>query len=396
MKKNVCVINYSDYYEDLRIRRAAESIAACPGYQVSVLALKKTERPQKYSLRGVDVTELNIAKYQGKSNLRYMISYFKFTMLALFACSKLQLKNSTDIVHVHNMPNFIIFSAIIPRLLGKRVILDVHDTLLETYEAKFAGSARGGLLAILKVFLMIEERLSFKMAHRIICVNQIQKEALVLRGIPSSKIVIVLNMPNLSSLNPRTCGSYSTGLNNHFNLVYHGTIAKRLGIDHAIRAVAQISAMIPHIAFHVIGGGDDMQAFIDLSRELHAEDHVYFSERIPFDELVGVLRKMDLCVVPNRKNAASELMLPVKLLDCVSLGIPVVAARLKTIEYYFSEDMLTFFEPDNVDSLAQAIGYAYRNQDIIKEKARSARQHLEQYSWERQESVLINLYRELS
>lgn len=104
---------------------------------------------------------------------------------------------------------------------------------------------------------------------------------------------------------------------------------------------------------------------------------------------------MDLGVVPNRKNAATELMLPVKLLECIALGIPVVAPRLKTIEYYFSDDMLFYFEPDNIDSLADAILYAYNNETERIKKAKNAKRFLEKYGWEKHKWDLINMYNQL-
>ena len=59
-------------------------------------------------------------------------------------------------------------------------------------------------------------------------------------------------------------------------------------------------------------------------------------------------RSMDLGVVGNRRSAAGDLMLPVKLLEYVSLGIPAVVPRLKTIEHYFSDDMVAYYEPEDV------------------------------------------------
>jgi glycosyltransferase involved in cell wall biosynthesis len=105
---------------------------------------------------------------------------------------------------------------------------------------------------------------------------------------------------------------------------------------------------------------------------------------------------MDLVVVPNRKNTATELMLPVKLLDSVALGIPVVVPRLKAIEYYFSDDMVFYFEPDNVDSLADTILYAYNNRDERIRKAENAKSFLEKYGWEKHKFDLINMYKSLS
>ena len=88
---------------------------------------------------GVLVQELDIAKYRGKSGANYILSYFRFTFLAFLECTKLLARKSLDVVHVHNMPNFLVFAGLIPLLAGKPIILDVHDTMVETYAAKFAG-----------------------------------------------------------------------------------------------------------------------------------------------------------------------------------------------------------------------------------------------------------------
>ena len=56
---------------------------------------------------------------------------------------------------------------------------------------------------------------------------------------------------------------------------------------------------------------------------------------------------MDAVVVPNRRNAATELMLPVKMMEGIALGLPVFAPRLKAIEHYFSGDQIFYFDPDD-------------------------------------------------
>jgi glycosyltransferase involved in cell wall biosynthesis len=95
---------------------------------------------------------------------------------------------------------------------------------------------------------------------------------------------------------------------------------------------------------------------IYLGRKLKIEDRIHFSQKnFPLEILPTLLKEMDLGVIPNRKNVATDLMLPVKLLEYEAIGIPVVAARLRTIEHYFSEDMMSYFEPEIVKSMASAI-----------------------------------------
>ena len=396
MKKNICMVAYTNYLSDARVRRAAETLAALPNYRVTVLVLRQSDTARTYELSDVTIQELNLSKYRGKSSAKYMLEYMKFLFLALWACTNRFLKGSLDAVHVHNMPNFLVFSAIIPRTFGKRVVLDVHDTLIETYASKFLESGTKTTHAILMRLLMFEESLSCRFASSIICVNHIQKKALTDRGIPNEKITVVLNAPD-----PRWFDSSKSLLDNDtvnspFRLVYFGTLTKRLGVDLAIRAVSALSGSIPDLEFHVIGDGEQRAEFLRLSESLGVEKNVCFYEKIyPVDELSQILQGMHLVIVPNRRNVATELMLPVKMLEGVALGIPIVAPRLKAIQYYFPDETVFYYEPGSVESLGHVIRQAYESKELRIAKAAKAREFLVEYGWERHRFELINLYNRL-
>jgi hypothetical protein len=153
---------------DTRVQREAKALVASSGKDVTVLTPKENEKPRTYLHDGVETHELNIDKYTGNSNCRYLISYLWFIVLAFLQCNRLLFRKSLDIVHVHNMPNALIFAAIIPYLCGKKIILDMHDTLPEIYSAKFGGKTKK---IILKKLLEIEESICCQMADKIICVN---------------------------------------------------------------------------------------------------------------------------------------------------------------------------------------------------------------------------------
>ena len=105
-----------------------------------------------------------------------------------------------------------------------------------------------------------------------------------------------------------------------------------------------------------------------------------------------MVRDMDLGIVPLESNPATELMLPVKLMECLSLGIPVVAPRLKAIRHYFTEDMLFFFEPGDVVSMEAAI-IAARDPEARRARVRNAQAFLEEYDWTVHRAAFLDLYR---
>jgi glycosyltransferase involved in cell wall biosynthesis len=182
----------------------------------------------------------------------------------------------------------------------------------------------------------------------------------------------------------------------HLNLVYHGTMAERLGVDLVIRAVARLQDRVPCARLHLWGHGDDLPQFQRLAQELNVQDRVFFEPKgFPLQELPGRLASMDVGVIGNRLNPACDLMLPVKLLEYVALGIPAVVPRLRTIEHYFTDDMVAYYEPENVESLADSIQRLWSQPKARERQAARARDFLERYGWERQGGELISFYQTL-
>jgi glycosyltransferase involved in cell wall biosynthesis len=391
MKKKICMIAYTSYPSDARVRREAETLAATGEFEVTFLALQEKDTATSYDMENVKIIELNTRKYRGHNKFKHLKSYMKFLFLAFRKCNSLLFTGELDIVHVHNMPNFLVLAGVLPRLFGKKMILDIHDSTPETYFARYGEKANKVLFKI----LCWEEAFCCKLVSKVICVNHVQRDVLVKRGVLLKKIAVSMNVPD-----PKWFRMSDTPKDNKqnkkLNIIYHGTIAKRLGIDLAIRAFAALCHNSCEMEFHIVGTGEGIDECTELSRLFGLDDHVHFSKKmLPLESLLDILKDMDLGIVANRDNAATELMLPVKLLEYVALGIPVVVPRLKAIEYYFTDDMVTYFEPESVDSLAHALQNLFNDDVRRKTQARKAKTFLERYGWETHRMDFISLYKNI-
>lgn len=386
---HVCMVAYSDYVFDARIRREAETLAAS-GFRVTCLKLRNGSTPEQYTLNGVQVCELGVAKYQGKSGAAYLRSYLRFLLEASVECIRRVRRRELDVVHVHNLPDFLVVAGLIPRLAGRKVVLDVHDSIPETFATKFSSASFAWKL------LCLEERLSALVAHRVICVNDPQRDTLVARGIAKSKTFVSMNVPDPLLFKTGAALPRPQMIDGPFHVVYHGTMAHRLGVDLAIRAIARVRDRVPNVRLHLWGRGDDLPAFQQLAREMDVADIVEFQPQgYPLHELPARLKPMHIGVIGNRRTIAGDLMLPVKLMEYVSLGIPTVAPRLRTIEHYFSDEMVSFYEPENVQSFANAICRLHDDAESRLRQARSASAFLGTYGWDRQGGQLVDFYRQL-
>ena len=367
------MIAYTTYMHDGRVKRHAEALTE-RGDHVDVICLATGEKPIS---NGVNVIGLPMPRYRGESKAAYLRSYTRFFSMAARRAAKMSLKERYDVVIVCTMPDAVIVCAILPKFLGSKVVLDVHDTMPELYRDKFGG-ARGAAGAKL---LMLEERVSSWWADRVLAVHDLHRDRLQQAGVPAGKIHVVMNSPDTRIFNLHKNGDAPP---NQFTLICHGTVTQRLGLDLAIAAVASLRSEIPELRLKVIGEGDRLAESRALVEKLGLLNRVRFMDLVPVEKLPALLVRADVGLVPYRPSSATHLMLPVKLLDYATLGIPVIAARLRTVDYYFGDGAVELFEPGNVADLVRAIRLLYNNPDLRERLVDRARDALDALNWQNQ------------
>jgi len=380
----VCMIAYAHYYTDARIKAYVKLIEKHGG-SADILVLKEREGQDVETIGKSRIFYL-MEKYQGNSSLFYILSYIHFFIRAFIKLNILYIRERYSAVHVHNMPNFIIFTSLVPRLFGIKVILDIHDLMPAIYMTKFNITKTNSLL---KRMLLLEQRLSIKFATHVICADHMQLE--YLRDscdISDNKVTVIMNLPYDDTFkyvkNERN--------NKPLKLVYHGTIAKRLGIDILLRAVALVKNTV-QVHVSIYGSGDFLEKALALKKELGLEENVFFSRSFfPVEKIPEIVSNMDVGVVPNRKNQATDrFMMPVKLMEYVFLQIPVIAPRLSIIKYYFDETMIKFFDPENIEDLGRCIVDLCKNPEERWQLVRNANVFFKKYNWKDQEKKYLKL-----
>jgi hypothetical protein len=122
----VCHVVYSFYDTDYRVRRYATALAR-RGDHVDVIALRREGQSRDEVIDGCHVSRLQTRSKDERGPLGYLAKVVLFLMRAAAVVASRHAKQRYDIVHVHNLPDFLVFAALIPRLTGARVILDIHD-----------------------------------------------------------------------------------------------------------------------------------------------------------------------------------------------------------------------------------------------------------------------------
>jgi glycosyltransferase involved in cell wall biosynthesis len=354
---------------------------------VDVLSLKEDVSEPLISHEEGYVNPRVTTRYIGNNLFSYFKYYLLFTLRCFFIVSRLSLYKKIHVVHYNNLPNFPVFSAIIPRLLGARIILDNHDLIGVMFTSKFYNSPSRSLM--IKV-LWFEQYISMAFSHRIITADHNQEKALLNDKVPKCKVTVLLNLANPEWFKPQRQHNRQ---DKQFRLIYHGTVARRLGLDLAIRAVAKAKDHVPGLRFHLIGKGDFLDECLRLIEELSLHGIVIPSKcYYPVTKLPEIIHRMDAGIITNRQTLATDrYMLPVKLLEYVQMRVPVIAPRLNIIQQYFDEDMLMFFDPGDVDQIADCIINLYRDRNLQQALVEKSQEFFRCHNWQKQQDDYLAL-----
>src|SRR5262245_24605556 len=174
------------YDTDIRVRRKAEALVAA-GYAVDVFALRGAASRARYTLNGVQVFTVALAKKRG-SIVRYAVEYAAFFAWASVRLLARTWRRRYTVVEANTLPDFLTFAARPARWLGARLVLDIHEMTPEFYMSKYAIGAGSRLVRGLTAV----ERRSFDFADHVITVNEPIRELLSRRGLPAGKCSVVM------------------------------------------------------------------------------------------------------------------------------------------------------------------------------------------------------------
>jgi glycosyltransferase involved in cell wall biosynthesis len=359
-----------------RVEREAQA-ARGAGYRVHVIALRNVGEPRHEVVDGVEVHRAGIRHVRAASIGRMLFEYLGFLLRSSWMTAALFFRRGVRTFHIHAPPDFLIFAGVLPRMLGSRLILDIHDLSPDMYEARLAGSRYS---KIVTTFLRMIERLACTIAHHVITVHEPYREELIRHGVALGKISVVMNSPDEALI--ERVKARAAARADAFTVAYHGTVNHWYGVDVLVKAVAILRERLPGVRALVLGDGDALPEVQKLSEELGLAGEVEFSGRyLPIEEALAGVAAADVGVIPNQPSPLNRFALSTKLFEYVALGIPVAVSRLETLARHFSADEVTFFTPADPRALADALQWTAEHPAEARQKAARAAGRARQYAW---------------
>jgi glycosyltransferase involved in cell wall biosynthesis len=372
------------YYEkDARVRRYAEALVQA-GHEVDVLALRDPGRPRREILHGVQVIRLPLARRRG-GVARYVFEYCMFFALVLWGLIWLHRRRRYRVVHIHNMPDLLVFAAMYPKLCGARVVLDIHDLMPEVYSSKFQVPISHRAIWPLRV----QERWSMWFADRVVFASDLFREIAVARGsVHPDKAISVLNAADIGIFDRARHPWVGPG-SGRFVVLYLGTVSERHGVDQAVRAVARIKGQVPGLRFEIYprfaeGDGRPLEELRRLVSEQGLSEIVEFLPPVPLEEVPAVMSRASVGVFTPHLDVHIDIALSLKVPEYTAMGLPIVTTRTRIMERYFHSDEVAFFQDGDVQGCAEALLRQARDPEGGRAMAERAGRFLREHSWEQE------------
>ncbi len=373
----VCMLAYAFYESDTRILQYATSLAQ-RGDAVEVIALRRdSSLAESEVVDGVTVHRIQSRTVDERGAFAYSSRVLRFFWHAMRFLNRSQRERPFDVVHVHNVPDFLVFAALSSKRRRLPIILDIHDLLPEFFASKFKVSHTSVLF---RMMAWVERR-SAAFATHVIIANDLWRDRLVARSCPASKCTVVRNRPDLGIFKalPRS-GTISSG---RFQLTYPGSLNAHQGLDVAIRAFASIADLIPDADFHIYGEGAAKPLLIDLVASLGMGTRIFFHGYLPSHEIAAIMARTDLAIEPKRSTSAfGNEALSTKILEFMSLGVPIIASRTRVHALYYDESLVQYYDNDDAQELARHILRLKAEPALRATLVDNALRYVEQNTWD--------------
>lgn len=385
MIKRGCVIRQDYYPEEKSVHREVIAMSEL-GLETHVICLRSSDQAAEEIVNGIHIHRIPLQRKKGSIG-RYLYDYLSFFLFAFFKVTALHLRHHFAVIQVNTMPDFLIFATLIPRLLGAKTVIQMHEPTPELWRT-MSGPR---LLIFLLEFI---EQISLRYAHRAFTVTQQLKETYVSRGAKPDKISVILNVPDTRLFESSDISPLPSG--DDFRIICHGAIEERYGQDTIVEAASLVKDAIPGLRIHILGKGAYVDEILAQIQAMGVQENVRYLGWIPLPQMVMELRQADVGIIAQKSSPYSNLVHTGKMYDYITFGKVVIASRLATVRAYFDENCMCFYQPGNAEDLARAIFALYNNPNKRQELARNAALlYNRSYKWEHQRKIYQDVYRSL-
>jgi glycosyltransferase involved in cell wall biosynthesis len=373
---------------DRRVWQEAQALTRA-GWSVSVICPATPAFPKRFEvIDSIAVYRHPLPVEGGRGALGYFIEYSAALFHQFRLLVKVHRERGFSVIQACNPPDLIFLPVLPFKLMGKKFIFDQHDVAPELFSVKF------GKKGFLYRALMFFERMSYAAADFVITANETFKEIAVSRGGKAPSLIeVVYGVPDRKRIH-RVAPEPGLHGGRKFVLGYVGIINPQDGVDHLVRAVAELVKVKGFCDFRaiVVGSGPALEAVRTLTRSLEVEDFLSFPGYLSGESLLAHISAFDIGVIPDPLNEANDLMSMNKVFEYCALGIPTACYPLKETKRLLGE-AATYAPAHDPAGLAHACLSLMQDERLRARCAAEAKKlSAEAFLWEKEARKYVATY----
>lgn len=329
------------------------------------------------------IINLEGKKYNSFENIDGVDVYRKRNSLEmLLLIYKLVKSNRIDVIHAHNFRFY--FIAYIYKIFSfnpPKVIIELHSV----YNMK-----------------KIKELISYNLirkADRIIVLSEGAKTFLVNdKKIDQNKICIIRNGLFEASFE-------SNGSNTNLDRIpketlvlgYIGSFFDWQGVNFIIDNIEEILEKHDNVYLLMVGNGPEYSYVRNQINKSKYEDRILLIDYVSHNEIVSFYKIIDIFLMPRLKTLATETAIPLKLIEVMQLGIPIVASNVVGLTELLSKDNSVIIEPESKEGFIRSIEMLLSNSSLRNELGINSNETLRKkiFPWKKMVYILNSIYNNL-
>ena len=302
--------------------------------------------------------------------------------MSTYRVFKLAKKVNADLYHFHDAE--LIPFALLFKIKGKKVVIDIHENLIEQMKTKIH----------LNYFVKFFSIILLKIANSIISrqfgtiLAEYSYESIYKKKI--SNYVVILNMPKIDFFN-----KFIVEDRNSNNIFYIGGISNNRGLDVILEALAILKKR--KIKFKMFFIGDYYNLDIKSVVPGFLKDSVFFLGRKNLSEGYEISKKCKVGLAVLKPVGNYVTSYPTKIFEYMSIKLPVITSNFTLYEEIVSNNNCGIcVNPINPEEIAKSIEYIFNNTKEAKTMGENGYKKVKSlYNWENEEKKLINFYRDI-
>jgi glycosyltransferase involved in cell wall biosynthesis len=245
--------------------------------------------------------------------------------------------------------------------LSLKIIGDAFISLYDTYVCDRALARPWGIKAM---YYFLLDWLLVHLSDVILCDTDENKEFFCTRFHADKNNVRVLpvavDMDMMDNVMSKKLPHAREG---EFHVLFCGYYIPLQGVEYIIEA-ANLLRADTHLYFTLIGSGQTRKHTEALAKQ-YGLHNVTFMDRVPYLELLALMRGADLSLGIFGQSAKAQRVIPNKVVEAASLGVPIVTGDNPPLARYFTGGKNIFFSrmADSAD-LAKTIREAYNTKEL--------------------------------